>query len=430
MSLNQSSIGACAACVAVLLCSCGPHQVGGGGSGAEAGEGASAGSPAAGSGGTSSAGNAGSGGSAVAGSAGASGSGEPGLEPVIGCPAAAWPDAGFYYVPPFNPPLEEIDIRLETFSPRGISADGRVVVGGANDPESVSGRPAPASFTLAGGAVILPAPEPSGEGYALLASCDGSVILEQELFFADIFRAENGRASRVLGDQPATDTLSMDPAGARIVDGTGRSGYNEEEGQLPPVPQEWTAATGAALLTELAGKQLHHVSADGTLIASDPEALFRYDRTTLTRQPIGMAPVWGGSSIAVSADGRAWIQSADTNLDSLLVWRSAAEPRSITCPTTNYCLPIDMSSTGAVALVDVALDSSSGLLSSWLWTERDGLVDLTELFRRFGIDPGSGYKLHAAALSDDARAFAGDVVDPASGRVSFFYAVLPVAAYQ
>jgi hypothetical protein len=347
---------------------------------------------------------------------------------VIGCPAASWPDAGFYYEPPpADGESESAAIILAEFSAFAISGDGKVVVGVSRDPDAQTSRPVPASFTLAGGAVLLPSAPPSGESYPRLASCDGSVVVQQEIFFSAVFRTE-GEEVLPLFTYPADyNTLSMDPTGARIVDGTGQGSYSDETGPIPPVPQEWTAATGTVWLTALTDKRLYHVFPNGDLLGDDADALFRYERSTNTRQPIGMATVSGGNSIAVSANGNAWIQSADTHFDSLLVWRPPAEPRSVTCPA--FCMPLDLSSTGEVALIDVALDSS-GRSSSWLWTERDGLVDLTSLFSQLGFDLG-GRKLHAVAMSDDARAFAGYSFDPAdSSSTEFFYAVLPVAAYQ
>jgi len=196
------------------------------------------------------------------------------------------------------------------------------------------------------------------------------------------------------------------------------------------VPQVWTAATGTVWERELTDIRIFQTAPDGALIGADANALFRYDPSSHTRQPIGLAPVAGASSIAVSATGNAWIESADTHSDSFLAWRLPAEPRSVTCPA--YCTPVDVSSTGAVPLIDVGLDTYDSPSSSWLWTERGGLVDLTELFKQHGVDPGIGRKLHAVALSDDARAFTGysfDPADPFSTR-KFFYAVLPIAAYE
>jgi len=311
-----------------------------------------------------------------------------------------------------------------------MSGNGKVVAGMSRNPESQVSRPAPASFTLADGAALLPSAPPSGESYPRLVSCDGSVVVQQELYMGEIFRTEGDEVLPLFTYPADASTLSMDPTGARIVDGTGQAGYSDETGLIPPVPQEWTAATGTVWRRDLTDLRLFQVSADGTLIGADADALFRYSPSENRRQPIGMAPVSGGSSIVVSASGNAWIESADTHFDSFLAWRPPAEPRSITCP--RYCMPIDLSSTGAVALIDVALDANDSVLSSWLWTERDGLVDLTALFRRLGIEPGSGRQLRAAALSDDARAFAGYSFDPAApfSTRKFFYAILPIAAYE
>ncbi|RYZ05727.1 MAG: hypothetical protein EOO73_18670 [Myxococcales bacterium] len=410
-----------AALMVAFLAGCGPHHEGGG-SGGEAGV-------SAGAGGASTGGDAGTSGSAVGGStagsgtAGSGGVSGPGMEPVIGCPAAEWPAEGLsYQAPPYSDSSDPAIIKLNLFSPTGISGDGRVVTGATRDPESDSARPVPASFTVTSGVTLLPAPEGalSREGFAQRPSCDGSVILEHERF-GDVHRAEGNHAPRVIHDA-RLDTLAMDPAGAVVLDGA----RNDEV----PGPRVWTAETGAVYLPELAGTQLFHVSPDGSLIGSDLEALFRYDRVSGVRTPIGMAPVYGPSSIAISATGTAWIETADTHGDSFLIWRPGRQPKSITCPA--LCMPVDVSSTGEVALLDISQDpDNGGSLSTWIWSERTGFVELVHFLNAFGVGFGAD-RLLAVGLSDDARAFAGSSLDITDPNASFrlFYAVLPAAAYQ
>jgi hypothetical protein len=218
------------------------------------------------------------------------------------------------------------------------------------------------------------------------------------------------------------DTLAMDPSGTIVVDG---SIYADDPLTGPRV---WTAATGAVYWPELGGSKLHHVSPDGTFIGSDFEALFRYDRATGVKQPIGMAPLGYPPSLVVAASGKAWIQNADQHFDSFLLWQPPAQPRSVTCP--DGCYPRELSSNGEVALLDVHYDQSQAP-TSLVWTKRRGWLDLAALFTQSGLDVQSGRKLHAIGMSDDARVFAGYAFNPSVlGDQDFFFGVLPATAYD
>lgn len=436
MSFAMRTVGAHArwftALATLSLSSCAPHH-GGGGSGGEAGEGGSSGGSGgttagsagtdAGGGGAAGSGGAATGGTGTAGSGGSSGSGSPSTEPIIGCPAPAWPEEGLYFVaPPYGSGSgTPAEVRLEFFSPTAFSANGRVVGGWTRDPESPNPRPVSAIFTLEDGATILPRLEGalSNEGNVRLLSCDGSVALAYDIFGSTLHRVEGDRTPRIMSS-PTPGPLAMDPQGDIVLEGA----YNSER----PGPRVWTAETGDVYLPDLFGTELYHVNPDGTLIGSDFEALFKYDRATGVEEPIGMAPVNGASSIAFASSGNAWIQSADRHADSFLLWQLPAQPRSVTCP--GRCVPVDLSSTGEVALLDGPVGASQ-LGASLVWTKLGGFVDLATLFTQHGLEVGSGRKLHALGMSDDARAFTGISFDPSVlGDRYFFYGVLPDAAYE
>jgi len=350
---------------------------------------------------------------------GRGGPSSPGGEPVIGCPGSAWPEGRLAYLAPKpSGSPSPADVQLEAFRPTGISGDGRVVIGAVR--ETDYSRPVPASFTWDDGVTLLPAPEgtPSPEGYARRSSCDGSVILVHEES-GDVYRTEGGHAQRIFTNAQLF-TLSVSPNGTTLLDGAR---------DQAPGPRLWTSETGTVYLPELHGTELYLAAPGGALIGSDFEALFRYDRTSGVRQPIGTAPVMGPTSIALSASGEAWIESADVHGDSFLLRRPGRQPKSITCP--GLCMPLDVSSTGAVVLLDIALDLENFSLSTWVWTESTGFVELTHFLNAFGIGFGPP-RLLAAGLSDDGRAFAGQAwgpLDPSAG-FRFFYAVLPETAYQ
>jgi hypothetical protein len=424
---NAFSVGI----VSLLLCQCGPYHEGGG-SGGSSPVGGAAGSNASGSGGLAGAATSGTGGADVAGSAGSEVGGaagsptSPGTEAVIGCEAMTWPDAGSYFE---APPEQEFSDRTERllarFTARGISGDGRVVVGSAPDLPYTRGLPL--AWNAMDGLIELPTPP--YETSAIQASCDGSVVLEQDVFpFQQLYRVEAGQEPLQVAGSPPGGAALADPSMSVIVNGHGPGT------EFYTVPLRWTAATGTEELTPLRNNFVYHVAPDGKLLAADPNELYRYDVATDARTPVGMSPVnvnfGAGASLRASADGSAWVQTADLNYDSFLVWQPPAEPRSITCPTS--CRVVDVSGTGQVALIDVSLGTINGPFSSWIWTLATGLVDLTLLFEQHGFD-FHGQKLHAAAMSDDARAFAGNLIDESStpsARAPFFHAVLPAAVYE
>lgn len=246
--------------------------------------------------------------------------------------------------------------------------------------------------------------------------------------FQQLYRVEAGQEPVQVAGSPPVGAAFADPSMSVIVNGHGPGN------EFYTVPLRWTAATGTEELTPLRNDFVYHVAPDGTLLVADPNELFRYDVATGARRPVGMSPVnlnfGAGASLRASADGSAWVQTADLNYDSFLVWQPPAEPRSVTCP--NSCRVVDVSGTGQVALIDVSLGTIDGPFSSWLWTLETGLVDLTLLFEQHGFDL-HGQKLHAVAMSDDGRAFAGGLTDGSSSAFaigSFFHAVLPAAAYE
>ncbi|HYQ30179.1 MAG TPA: hypothetical protein VER04_23275 [Polyangiaceae bacterium] len=442
------------ATLALLLCHCGPHHEGGGsggsspaggasssgaagssGSGTEGGEGPSAGTAGSGSANTAGSSGTNTGGSAGSGVAGtAGGPTSPATEAVIGCQAAPWPDAGYFFeAPPVNPYSERREGLLARFSPDGISGDGKLVVGHTDEPPQWRGIPL--AWTTADGVEELPFY--NGYTYATQASCDGSAFLLQTSD-NQAFRLEAGQ--ELVSVLPFLSSqgihLHTNPDLSVIVNGGFHANPNGDPSDMPDAipPLRWTATSGYARMDELIDYNAYGVSPNGNLLVAGADALYRYDVTTHVKTPVGMSPVdrgYGWRSFASSADGNAWAQAADLHYDSFLVWRAGAEPLSVTCP--NPCRIRDISGTGQVVLLDVQFVADVSDASSWIWTEKTGLVDLTTLFEQNGFSV-SGRKLIAAALSDDGRAFTGNIYAPPPALWSeyqpFFYAVLPKAAYE
>jgi len=413
-----------------LLCSCGPRYVGGGG---EAGE-----NPSGDSGGTApTGGTSGSTSDTIAGSAGvasvvsAPGGGSaaltgpftPDSEPVIGCARQSWPEGGAYFEPP--PFDETMPFRrqqlLRGFTVGELSADGRVVVGSARDPDTLGTLPL--TWTSSSGIAAIPVVT-QGRGYPIKASCDGSIVLVSDSFNG-VYRVDIRRWQYPLVIHSLSTYVSMDPLATSIVDGAGQQ--REVDYEIVAYPRLWTAATGPVELHSLKNNIITAVAADGTLIGSDSEELYRFDPIARARHPIGMAPVgWG--SLVVSSSGYAWMQSADLHFDSFLVWREPAEPFSVTCPAS--CRLVDVSSTGQIALLDMKVGDAS---TSWIWTESSGFRELGTLLEDAGFDLRDR-DLQALAMSDDGRAFTGYSIGrnlpPRQTDALFFYAVLPSSVYQ
>jgi len=345
---------------------------------------------------------------------------------VLGCPAQSWPDAGAFYEP-FND--ETLSVRhrllLQSYSAHALSADGRVVVGQTRDPDTAGLFPI--SWTLSGGVAAIPvATEGTGDG--IQASCNGDIILVGDTPFDGVYRVDVPHWQYPLVIHGYLGWVSMDPTASLIV--TGRGQDREVNDAIVSYPRTWTAASGPVELGTLPNTVIHAAAADGTLVGSDHDELFRFYPTTKTREPIGLSPVGETESIAVSSSGYAWIQNADQHYDSFLVWRQPDQPISVTCP--GQCTMVDLSSTGQIALLEAANDAGD-VISSWLWTDAGGFMDLSLLMEQAGFDL-RGRVLHATAMSDDGRVLTGYSTsrDLSSGDTDplFFYAVVPAAAYQ
>jgi hypothetical protein len=399
-------------CLAGFTCGCGPHYDDGG-SGGTGGE-AEGGSPSAGSGGALTAGACPTGGSGGGGSGIAS-------PDVGGCQSMAWPDAGRFFEPA---PREEFstqeEIQLARLQAQQLSGNGKVVVGTTGDlPRR---RDAAVAWSVTTGmAVLPPITDGSGSLYesrGMLASCNGSVILQQAVRFGSIYRTEAGEVAPVLSSG-VDGLVSMTPEGSIIVDGRGY------QGEFGTTPQLWEKEGGTMLLPALENELVYGVTPNGTLIAGNADELFKYEVGANEKTPIGMAAVDFGAlppSLRVGASGEAWVQSADASYHSFLVWRPPAEPISVTCPST--CRIIDVSATARVVLLDVEGAGAS------IWSPYSGFVDLSTIVEQMGVDL-AGRELSGVAISDDGRVVAGNSSaseGAAFGR--FFHLVLPSWIFQ
>jgi hypothetical protein len=350
----------------------------------------------------------------------------PALEPVLGCSAQSLPDAGAFYEP-FND--ETLSVRhrqlLQSYSAHAISADGRVVVGQTRDPDTAGLFPI--SWTLSGGVAAIPVAT-EGPGDGIQVSCNGDIILVGDTPFEGVYRVDVPHWQYPLVIHGNLGWVSMDPTASLIV--TGRGQDREIDGAIVSYPRTWTAASGPVELATLPNTVIHQAAADGTLVGSDHDELFRFYPATKTREPIGLSPVGGTESIAISSSGYAWIQNADQHYDSFLVWRQPEQPISVTCP--GPCTMVDLSSTGQIALIEAANDAGD-VVSSWLWTDAGGFMDLSLLMEQAGFDL-RGRVLHATAMSDDGRVLTGYSTSrdlaPGDADPLFFYAVVPAAVYQ
>lgn len=414
-----------------LLCSCGPRYVEGGGEAGDNPSGDSAGDTepvgTASAGGSSSSVSETSVSATIGGSAAITGDAfTPETEPVIGCAAQLWPDGGTYFEPP--PFTENLPLRrqqlLRGFTLGEISADGRVVVGYARDPDTLGNLSL--TWTLSSGIAAIPVVT-EGRPHPIKASCDGNIVLVSD-DFNGVYRVDIRRWQYPLVIHSSPLHVSMDPVASSIVDGAGQE--REIDYQIVAYPRLWTAATGPVELRSLKNETIHAVAADRTLIGSNTKELYRFDPVTRTRHSIGMAPGPSGS-LVVSSSGYSWIQNADRHFDSFLVWREPAEPFSVTCPAA--CGLVDLSSTGQIALVNMKVDEGARNDTSWIWTESSGFREIGPILEAAGFDLRDR-DLQAVAMSDDGRAFTGysesRTLPPRQTDRMFFYAVLPASVYE
>lgn len=409
--------------MAALLAGCGPRHDGGG-AGGDGGDDSSAGAGGTTAGGGAIAGGP-CGGSASSGASGAGAAGGSGTAPpdtVVGCPAVAWPDAGSYFeAPPSGEFSTHEEFLLSRITAFDISGNGKVVVGTTSDPPFR--RELAVAWSVTTGMTLLPpvsldGGETSFESRAIAASCNGSVILQQDVPFREIYRTENGQAPVVLANGPDPQLVSMTPNGSVIVDGRGI------QGEFETTPQLWTEEGGAMPLPDLINEIVYGIAPNGTLIAGNAEELFAYE-PGIGKTPIGMPEVDFNAftpSVRVAASGDAWAQTADLNFDSFLVSRLPDEPRSVTCPAG--CQVVDVSGTAQVVLLEIAGAGSS------IWSPSSGFVDLSAVVSQMGVDLG-GRELSAVAISDDGRVVTGRAYDPTAPvtTASFFHLVLPSSVF-
>ncbi len=409
---RRSPMRALMACAAVGLCGCGPQHEG-------EDPGGDAGDSGGGAVGTAGGGSSSAGVCTTGGSGGSGGSGIAQPDGESGCQGPSWPDAGSYYEPARSEEFStHEEILLSRVTACQLSGNGKVVVGVTSDPPRA--RDLAVAWSVTTGFAVLPvSPDGSGQTRAVLASCDGSVIIQQDVRFGGMYRTEAGESLLALGNGPPAQFLSMTPSGGLIVDGRGY------QGEFATIPQLWERESGALLLPDLQNEIVYGIAPNSTMIAGNADELFQYEIGTGEKTPIGMAAVDFGSaspSIRVAASGEAWVQSADLNYDSFLVWRPPAEPISVTCPST--CYVVDVSGSARVALLDIPGSGGS------IWSPFSGFVDLSTLVTQMGVDLG-GRELSGVAISDDGRVVAGNSYDPVtSGGDRFFHLVLPSGIFQ
>jgi len=338
---------------------------------------------------------------------------------MTGCQGPSWPDAGRYYEPA---PREEFstheEILLAGIRAYQLSGNGKIVVGETSD--LPYRRELGAAWSVTTGLAMLPSVDDGHEARALLASCDGSVILQQDVFFGSIYRTEAGQASLVIDNVPDAQYLSMSSYGWHIVDGRG---FRTEFGGA--TPRIWEREGGVYLLPDLQDELVYGIAPNSTMIAGNADELFEYEIGTGEKTPIGLAAVdfdAAPPSIRVGSNGDAWVQSAHLAFDSFLVWRPPAEPTSVTCPST--CYVTDVSGSGQVVLLDLPGFGSS------IWSPFSGFVDLSTVVTQMGVDLG-GRELSGVAISDDGRVVAGNSYDPVTSQSDrFFHLVLPSGIFQ
>jgi len=312
----------------------------------------------------------------------------------------------------------------------GISADGSVVVGGA---QSASGLEAAFRWTSGGGMLGLgELPDGSVFSLAFGVSADGSVVVggAQSPLGLEAFRWTSGGGMLGLGDLPGGSFESV--AEGVSSDGSIVVGYSHSA--VFREAFRWTSGSDMVGLGFLPGgfmaSEARGISADGFVVvgrsvsASGDEAF----RWTSGGGMLGLGDLPGGSfdsdPFATSADGSVVVGSGSSaSGDEAFRWEDTG-----TCALDNSGPDPCMVSLGVLGTAyGVSADGSVVVgrsAEAFIWDSTNGMRELDQVLAGLGADL-SGWTLESAqGVAGDGLTIVGFGVNP-DGHTEAWIAVLP-----
>ena len=272
-------------------------------------------------------------------------------------------------------------------SARGISANGKVVVG-------VLGK-APARWTVETGFQKLQAlSEPVDQGEAVGVSANGSVVSGSAVLGSGVgaFRWNATEGLVLLG------TGATSRANAVSANGTTIAGdMDGPESDPQKHAFRWTLGTGAKDLVSL-GKNgtVNGMSADGTLLVGGYSST--YDAFLWTN--LGITRISSGAALAVSADGLTVVGDA----------QGSAFRYNVTGPSVALSLGSLVGTDARGISADGKVIVGSSTQGPWIWDATNGVRMLVDLLNSLGANMTGWSSLTIAngGLSGDGLVIVGD----------------------
>jgi uncharacterized membrane protein len=277
-------------------------------------------------------------------------------------------------------------------SVRGISADGRVVVG------TIPGvsRDVPARWTAETGFEALESlTEPVDIGDAWAASADGSVIVGQASLASGggAFRWTASTGLVLLGLNPESRAVGVSATGTTIL---GQRYGTEQPPQIHAF--RWTAGTGVMDLVSLGSGLTYGGNAAGTAVVGsytagpDDSPPFRWTQTPGIRRLADE----NGIAYAISLDGTTVVGA----VSAAFVFRNEDGFSYLPLP--------GLTGTMAVAVNgDGSLIGGTSYEGSWIWDATNGSRLLADALTDLGVDLSVWALTGLSAISGDGRVISG-----------------------
>lgn len=305
---------------------------------------------------------------------------------------------------------------------RDVSADGAVVVGGAN----LSGDTQAFRWTSTEGIGGLGSLPEASNSYAFGVSADGSTIVGTTagsfpIGFTEAFRWTNANGMIGIGRSSTGASVAVD------VSGDGSVIVGSLSDMAGTEAFRWTAATGLVRLGDLAGgifrSDALSVSDDGRVIVGRSESSLGREafRWTTGEGMIGLGDLPGGifesEAYAVSTDGSVVVGVSNSgSVGEAFRWTNDGGMVGLgDLPGGRFfSVAYGVSGNGSVVVGEASSDSGA---EAFVWTAAGGVQSVRDLLLAGGATGLTGWTLENAwAISADGRTIVGNGGNPAGQR--------------